>query len=133
MIAPANPLHCDAVFDTKSGPVIFERQTVSPRIVTLLAAWHQIALARLAAAYERYQMIHGQFFGRKLAGAMMAYAGGALALPPLARAQLPRFSPLAADVFLRYYDYERARLHLGKLPAIPSNKYVITYTTVSVW
>jgi hypothetical protein len=49
-------------------------------------------------------MIHRQFFRRKLRAAMMAYTGGAPALPPLARAEFPGFSALAEDFFFRYFD-----------------------------
>jgi hypothetical protein len=77
---------------------------VFPLAITVLATWHQITLARFAAADERHEVVHGQFFGRKVRATVMADAGAALTLPPLASAQLPRFSPLAPNLILGNFD-----------------------------
>ena len=50
-------------------------------------------------------MIHCQFAGRKFAAAMMADAGGALAFPPLAGAQLMCLLPFAVAFFTKYFSW----------------------------
>ena len=92
-------------------PLLLERQALLALAVAGLATYHHIAFARPAAADQRNEVVHGQFFGRKSAVTMMADTGGALTLPPLGGAQLPRFLPLAPERFLGYNDQERARLH----------------------
>ena len=56
-------------------------------------------------------MVHRQLPRQKFAAAVMAYAGGKLALPPLGRSQLPRLLPLAADFILSDFDEKRDWFH----------------------
>jgi hypothetical protein len=77
----------------------------------VFATWHQIPFAGLATADERHEVVHRQLFGRKAYAAVMANPYGELTFPPLARAQLPRFSALAADLLVGYLDQKRAGLH----------------------
>ncbi len=51
-------------------------------------------------------MIHGELTGREGTAAMMADAGGPLALPPLGGAKIAGFPALAPDVFFRDLDEE---------------------------
>ena len=48
----------------------------------------------------------------------MAYAGGELALPPLARTQLPRLLPLAADFRLANFDEKRNGFHFERASVV---------------
>ena len=58
-------------------------------------------------------MVHRQLPRQKLAATVMASAGGKLALPPLAGAQLPPLLPLPADFLLADLDEKRNGSHLG--------------------
>jgi hypothetical protein len=49
-------------------------------------------------------MIHREVLGRKLSAAMITNTRGSFALPPLTRAQIARFLPLAANLFVRDFD-----------------------------
>ena len=53
------------------------------------AARHHIAPGAFAAARNRDDVIHGQRFGRGCASAIMTFAFGHPALPPLGLPQLP--------------------------------------------
>jgi len=85
-------------------PLVFEWQAVLALGIAALAARHQIALGRLAAANDRHQVIHGQLFRRELSAAVMADARGAFALSPLAFAQRARLLALAPDLLFGDFD-----------------------------
>lgn len=56
-------------------------------------------------------MIHGQLFRWELAAAVMTNAAGALALPPLAGANLPRLLAFAPNLFFADFYEKRCRVH----------------------
>ena len=58
-------------------------------------------------------MVHGQLPRRKFSTAVMAYAGGKLALPPLACTQLPRLLALAANFCLADFHEKGNGFHLS--------------------
>jgi hypothetical protein len=78
----------------------FEREPVFPFGIALLASRNQIAFGRFAAANDRNQVVHCKFSRRKLSATVVADPRGALALPPLARAQLSGLLPLGSDFLL---------------------------------
>ena len=82
----------------------FKWQPVFSIGVALLAARHKISFGGFTASYKRNQMIHREISRRKLTAAMMANPRAALALPPLARAQLAGLLPFPADLFFADLD-----------------------------
>lgn len=62
-------------------------------------------------------MIHGKLFRWKRATAVMTNAGSALALPPLAGADLTRLLALAPNLFFADFYEKRYRIHRPRLAA----------------
>lgn len=56
-------------------------------------------------------MIHCQFLRPKFSTAMIANTCGTFTLPPLARAQLPRLLPFAANLLLSDFNKEWNGFH----------------------
>ena len=63
--------------------------------VARLAARHNISLGAFPAAGNRDDMIHGEFFGRRRALAVMALPFCHPAFPPLGPSELPGFAAFA--------------------------------------
>ena len=79
--------------------------------ITFFAARNYISFGRLTTANDRNQVVHRQLPWQKFAAAVMAHAGGKLALPPLAGSQLPRLLALAAYLLLADFDEKRDWFH----------------------
>jgi len=79
--------------------------------VAIPAGRNNIAFRALAATGDRDNVIHSQGAGGEFVTAIMAQAGGAASLPPLARTQLPGFLALATDLLLADGYDERGWLH----------------------
>src|SRR5688572_20830895 len=92
---------------------LFEGKAIFTIRIALLAARDHVAFGGLSAAHDWNEMIHCQFLRWELSGAMMANTCGAFALPPLARAQLPRLLPFAPNLLLSDFDKERNGFHIG--------------------
>ena len=68
-------------------------------VVTFFACCNDVAFSALAAAGDGHNMIHGQFFGRRSAAAVMADTFGATTLPPLRASELSGFAPFPVHFF----------------------------------
>src|SRR5207247_4995221 len=66
--------------------------------VALLARGDKVPFGGLSTAHERNQMIHRQLRGRDVMPTVVTDPIGALALPPLATAQLSRPALLALNI-----------------------------------
>ena len=86
-------------------------QVIPARRIARLAARNQVPFGRPAATNHRHEMIHCKFRRRELAAAMVTNTARALALPPLAPAQLARLLPLAAYLRLGDFDQKWSRFH----------------------
>jgi len=98
-LKPNTPLLQHSILVQGSLSLLFKRQPVLPIGIALFAGRHQIASSRFSAANDRNQVIHRQLFRQKLLTTVMADPGRTLALPPLARTQLPRLLALPANFF----------------------------------
>jgi len=79
---------------------VFERQAVFSFAVALRATRNDIPFRRFSAPYERNQVIHREFIGRKFFAAVMTDPQRSFPFPPLRRAQLTSLLPLAPDFLL---------------------------------
>ena len=74
-------------------------------------------------------MIHRQLSRWKFLATMITDAGRALALPPLARAQLARLLPLAANLFFGDLNKEAQKFHIDSLRTRAGEKASIDHPT----
>ena len=79
----------------------FHREKMFFGVVAFLAGCNDVAFGTSAAAGYGNDMVHGQFFGRRGAPAVMADPFGTSSLPPLGIAQLPGLAALFVDIFFR--------------------------------
>ena len=78
------------------------RQELFFHVIALFAAGHHISAAALSAAGNRYDVVHGQLFGRRWASTVKALAFCYPTFPPLG---LSEFSGLTAFAFqIRFFQ-----------------------------
>ena len=69
-------------------------------IVTILTCGDKVILCRFPAAYNRHNMVHGEFLWRHLISAVITPASAAFLLPPLCLPYIPCLLLLLPDILL---------------------------------
>ena len=68
-------------------------------VVAFLTRSNDVAFCASATPGDGYDMVHGQFFGRCRAAAVVAGAFGAAALPPLRTSEFSGLAPFPVHFF----------------------------------
>lgn len=96
----------------------FDREEILLLGIAFFAGGNHVSLRAPPSPTERNEMVHRQLGGLELPAAVIADAGAAAALPPLAIPQLARFRLLAFDVVVIDVDIKRLYHLLYSITAV---------------